>query len=185
MRNRKRNNSSEKVGNRRRFIADAVLPGRVSVWLPKETNQHLREKRAPIPVNIEAFPEYTPRNREWPRRMNTIVVGEHPRELQNSQGQQSGQLSVDVWGSSRTLLGESGLESKQRRLSVSKGTWEARSSMVIAQVGCRGTIEPAPMRRSSGGASVVVRDVNDVHMAKGCRIYRIGQPKGSNREGSR
>lgn len=29
-----------------------------------------------------------------------------------------------------------------------------------------------PMRRPSGGALVVVGDVNDVHMAKGCRMIR-------------
>jgi hypothetical protein len=185
MRNRKQNNSPEKVGNRRSFIAEAILPGKVSAWLPKGTNQHLREKRAPSPVNTEAVREYPARTREWPRRMDAIVAGGRPRELQNFQSRHSGQLSAGVWGSSRTLLGELRLESKQRRSSVSKGTGEARSSMVIAQIGFRKTIESAPMRRPSGGAPVVVRDVNDVHTAKGCRIYRFGQPKGSNREGSR
>ena len=59
------------------------------------------------------------------------------------------------------------------RLSASKGTREARLSMVVAQLG-RSTdrLKHLPMRQPSGGAPVVVRDVNDVHMAKGCRMIR-------------
>ncbi len=34
-----------------------------------------------------------------------------------------------------------------------------------------------PMRHPSGGAPVVVGDVNDVHMAKGRRMIRGGQLK--------
>ena len=56
------------------------------------------------------------------------------------------------------------LEPKRRRLSVNKGTREARLSMVVTK--------HLPMRQPSGGAPVVVRDVSDVHMAKGCRMIR-------------
>jgi len=35
------------------------------------------------------------------------------------------------------------------------------------------------MRQLSGGAPVVVGGVNDVHMAKGCRMFRFGQRTGS------
>ena len=57
------------------------------------------------------------------------------------------------------------------RLSVNKGTREARLSRVVAQLS-RFTNRPKhlPMRQPSGGAPVVVGDVNDVHMAKGCRM---------------
>jgi hypothetical protein len=57
------------------------------------------------------------------------------------------------------------------RLSANKGTREARLSRVVAQLG-RSTDRPKylPMRQSSGGVPVVVRDVNGVHMAKGCRM---------------
>ena len=56
-------------------------------------------------------------------------------------------------------------------LSTNKGTREVRLSRVVAQLS-RSTdrLKHLPMRQSSGGAPVVVRDVNDVHMAKGCRI---------------
>ena len=59
------------------------------------------------------------------------------------------------------------------RVSANKGTREARLSMVVAQRG-RSSDRPKhlPMRQPSGGAHVVVGDVNDVHMAKGCRMIR-------------
>lgn len=185
MRNRTLNSSPENVGYRQSFIAEAILLGKVSAWLPIGTDQHLREKWAPSPVNTEVVREHRARTREWPRQMDAITVGGHLRKSQDFQGRQSGQLSAGVWGSSRTLLGDDRSESKQRRLSVSKGTGEARSSMVVAQIGCSKIAESAPMRRPSGGAPVVVRDVNDVHMAKGCRMIRFGQLKCLNREGSR
>ena len=60
------------------------------------------------------------------------------------------------------------------RSSVNKGTREARLSMVVAQLGRSADLpKPLPMRQPSGGAPVVVRDVNDVHMAKGCRMIRV------------
>jgi hypothetical protein len=85
-------------------------------------------------------------------------------------------LSRDVEGSSGPLLGivkES--ESKRRRWSVNMGTREIRLSMVVAQLG-RSLDWPKhlPMRQPSGGAPVVVGDVNDVRMAKGCRMIREG-----------
>ena len=50
-------------------------------------------------------------------------------------------------------------------------TREARLSKVVAQQGWfADRLKHLPMRQSSGGAPVVVRDVNDVHMAKGCRM---------------
>jgi hypothetical protein len=58
-------------------------------------------------------------------------------------------------------------------MSANKGTREARLSRVVAQPGWA-CAQPKhlPMRQSSGGAPVVVGDVNDVHMAKGCRKIR-------------
>ena len=55
------------------------------------------------------------------------------------------------------------------RLSVNKGTREARLSMVVTK--------HLPMRQPSGGAPVVVGGVNNAHMAKGCRMVWDGQPK--------
>jgi len=82
------------------------------------------------------------------------------------------QLSRGVWGSSSPLLGVATvLESKRRRLSVSKGTREARLGMVVTHASAvSDRTKHLPMRQPSGGAPVVVGDVNDVHMAKGCRM---------------
>ncbi len=69
-------------------------------------------------------------------------------------------------GEQRTAVGyRKESEPKRRRLSVNKGTREARLSMVVTK--------HLPMRQPSGGAPVVVRDVNDVHMAKGCRMICV------------
>ena len=60
------------------------------------------------------------------------------------------------------------------RSSTNKGTREARLSRVVAQLGrSMDRSKHLPMRQPSGGAPVVVRDVNDAHMAKGCRMIRV------------
>ena len=59
------------------------------------------------------------------------------------------------------------------RMSVNMGTKEARLSMVVTPLG-RSSDRPKhlPTRQPSGGAPVVVGDVSDDHMAKGCRMIR-------------
>jgi hypothetical protein len=59
------------------------------------------------------------------------------------------------------------------RLSANKGTRETRLSMAVTPLGrSSDRSQHLPMRQPSGGAPVVVRGVNDVHMAKGCRKIR-------------
>jgi hypothetical protein len=56
-------------------------------------------------------------------------------------------------------------------MSVNKGTRETRLSRVVTTLGqSSDRSKHLPMRQPSGGAPVVVRDVNDVYMAKGCRM---------------
>ena len=108
-----------------------------------------------------------------------------PRPLRSDS--RASQLTRDVEGSSGPLLGMRKLESKRMRMSVNMGTKEARLSMVVTPLG-RSSDRPKhlPMRQPSGGAPVVVGDVNDDHMAKGCRIICAGEPRCSqNLEGSR
>jgi hypothetical protein len=115
-------------------------------------------KRAPTPANTEAVRVIPTRNREWPKRMNAISVGEHPGEShQRLQGRRSGQVSADVWGSSRALLGIERSESNRKRLSASKGTRETQPNMAITRIGRLPTAESSPIKRLGGGASVVVR----------------------------
>ena len=116
------------------------------------------EKWAPTPANIEAVREYPARNREWPKRMDAVVVGGHPGEsLRRFQGRRSGQLSAGAWGNCRLQMGIERSESNRKRLSASKGTREAQPSRVIARIGRLPMAESSPMRRLGGGASVVVR----------------------------
>jgi len=92
------------------------------------------EKRIPIPANIEADREYPARDREWLERLDAVVVGVGPVVILVDPDRRNGQLSVDVRGSSRLLLGTEKLEFNQKRLSVSKGTREAQSSRVITRI---------------------------------------------------
>jgi hypothetical protein len=143
-------------------------------------------KRAPIPANMEAVRDYLTRNREWPKRMNALVVGEHPSESTGFQGRQRGQLSAGVWGSSRALLGDERLGSNRKRLSVNKGTGEARPSRVAAWIGCPWTVESLPMRRSGGGALVVVRGRESRPHGEGAQDVSFWTTnRFKNREGSR
>lgn len=149
----------------------------------KETNKHPWEIRPPFPLILEPLGLET-RDREWPWTAKTIVCGQRPVQL-------AGRLAVSQQTvmsreSSGLLLGVATLESKRKRLSVSKGTREARSSKVIVQSLRYVTRQISPMRRSGGGVSVVVRDGSAVHMAKGDRMTRRGQQRHStNRKGFR
>jgi hypothetical protein len=64
---------------------------------------------------------------------------------------------VMLRGNSRSLHGAETSKPNRGRLSACKGTREARPSMVIAQPGQRPLPQVSPMRRTSGGAAVVVR----------------------------
>jgi len=145
-------------------------PARYSFCMTTKRNQLMpSEKRVPIPANSEAV-RGRARNREWLERIVAIVNGVHPsKPRKRFQGQRSGQLSVDVRGSSRLLSGTEKLESTRKRLSASKGTREAQPSMAITRMGRRKTVKSLPMRRLGVGASIVVRG-------------REGRPHGEGRQ---
>jgi hypothetical protein len=111
-----------------------------------------------IPANTEAVREYPARNREWPERMDAVVVGVHSGESPwRFQSRRNSQLSAGAWGNCGQQMGIEKLESNRKRLSVSKGTRETQSSRVITRIDRHQTVESSPMRRLSDGASVVVR----------------------------
>lgn len=115
-------------------------------------------KWAPTPANIEAVREYPARNREWPERMDAVIVGGHPGgSFRRSQSRRRSQSAVGVQGNCRSQMGMQRSESNRKRLSVTKGTREAQPSRVIARISRLRAAESSPMRRLSGGASVVVR----------------------------
>ena len=144
-------------------------------------------KRAPTPANTEAVRVTPARIREWPKRTDAICVGEHPGEShQRLQGRRSGQLSADVWGSSRALLGNERSGSNRKRLSASKGTRETQPNRAITRIGRLTTAKSSPMKRLGGGASVVVRGRESRPHGEGRQDVSFWAAKMfTNREGSR
>ena len=144
-------------------------------------------KRTPIPANTEAVREYATRNREWPERMSVVVVGAHPGEsLRRFRGRRNSQLSAGAWGNCGQQMGNEKSESNRERSSVSKGTRETQPSRVIARIDRHRTVESSPMRRLSGGASVVVRGRESRLHGEGRQDVSFWATEGfNNREGSR
>jgi hypothetical protein len=162
-----RKSCPDNVGHWRCSVALEVLLCRVSARLRKEPTDTFGEIDTTSPLISEPLGDGR-RVRGCPERLQAIRRGlgsmaYHP----DSRGSQ---LPRDVQGNSGPLSGmtqES--ESKRKRLSASKGTREVRLSRAIARIGECQIANSLPMRQPDGGAPVVVRDVNDVHMAKGCR----------------
>jgi len=144
-------------------------------------------KWAPTPANTEAVREYPARNREWPERMNAIVVGGHPGASSRRIGSRwNSQLPTDAQGSCGQQLGSERSESNRKRSGVSKGTWEAQPSRVTTRIDRRKAVESSPMRRLSGGASVVVRGRESRPHGEGRQDVSCWTAEGfNNREGSR
>ena len=89
-------------------------------------------------------------------------------------------------GSSRPLLGVKESKPNRGRLSVSKGTREARSSRVVAQPESLSLFQVPPMRRTSGGAVVVVRGRESRSHGEGRQDVSFWATEGfTNREGFR
>ena len=168
----------DNAGHGRCSMALGVLLGRVSAWLLISNQLTPSVKPDHTPANIRADRGLGPSLGSVSNGRKQWISAHGPAQRKLSE-LRANQLSRDVWGSSRPLLGVPvELEPTRRRLSVNKGTREARLSMVVTK--------HLPMRQPSGGAPVVVGDVNDVHVAKGCRMICAGQPKGSlNREAFR
>ena len=140
-----------------------------------------RNRRTPlgncalIPANTEVVRGWKPGIGDDSERLDTLASGgRSKRSIMIVAVVRATGYRTMFRRSSGSLLGVSASKPKRGRLSVSKGTREARLSRVVAQLG-RSTdrSKHLPMRQSSGGVPVVVRDVNDVHMAKGCRMICV------------
>lgn len=167
----RRNSYPENVGHWRCFVALEVLLGRVSTRSRKEPTSTFGKSK-PHSCQYQSRPEFDTGIGNVSNGPKRRVDAFGPWLL--SQDSRGNQLLRDVRGSSRPLTGIQELGSKWKCLSVNKGTREARLSKAVAQLGWPlGWPKHLPMRQSSGGAPVVVRDVNDVHMAKGCRMIRV------------
>ncbi len=157
----------DNVGHWRSSVALAVLLTRASARLRKEPTNTFG-KSTPRSCQYQSRPEMDTGIGSVPNGCESCFLTS--QSTAHKPDSRASQLSRDVWGSSRPLLGiKQESESKRKRLSANKGTREARLSMVVTK--------HLPMRQPSGGAPVVVGDVNDVHVAKGCGMIRDGQLK--------
>lgn len=165
--------SPDNAGHWRSSVALVVPLGRVSARLRKEPTNTFG-KSQPHPRKCQSRPALETGIRGVLNGREHYHFVHDPRHISWLDARAS-QLPRDVEGSSRPLLGAQKLESKRKRLSVNMGTRETRLSRVVAQLGWSvDQSKHLPRRQSSGRAPVVVRDVSDVHMAKGCRMVCVG-----------
>ena len=164
--------SPDNEGHWRSSVAFAVLLGKVSARLRKEPTNTFG-KFQPHPRECQSRPEMKAGIRDVLNGRKHYFFAYDPRLYRLDS--RANHLPRDAEGNSRPLLGAQKLESKRKRWSVNMGTREARLSMVVAQLGRSTDLSKhLPRRQSSGRAPVVVRDVSDVHMAKGCRMVCVG-----------
>lgn len=151
-----------------------------------------RNRRTPsgncalIPANTEAVRGWKPGIGDDLERLITLASGEQPKR--------SAVIVAVVRGtgyrtmfrrSSGPLLGVRTSKPKRGRWSASKGTREARSSRVFTQPS-RSPAQAPPMRRTSGGVAVVVRDWESQSHGEGRQDVSRWTVEGfANREGSR
>jgi hypothetical protein len=157
----RQNSSPNNAGHWQSSSALAVLLGRVSPRLREKSTNTFGESHTTSLLTQELPGVVTGIGDVLNDRKNLTPSTDSVAERPDSR---SNQLLQDVQGTSRPLSGTSESKSTGKRLSANKGTRETRLSMVV--------IKHLPMRQPSGGAPVVVRDANDVHMAKGCRMIR-------------
>jgi hypothetical protein len=151
----RRNSYLDNTGHWQCSVALVVPLARVSARLRKEPTGTFG-KSLPHPREHQSRPEMGSRARGCPERSQALPGCVRSTALVPDS--RVSQLTHDVQGSSRPLLGMSiGSESKRRRWSANKGTREARLSRVVTQRS-RSSDRPKhlPMRQSSGGAPVVV-----------------------------
>ena len=133
-------------------------------------------KKMPHSRQYESRLGVTPRARECPERLEAIMVSRQYGAAIVARFARTANYRAMFGGAADRCWVCQKSESKRKRWSVSKGTREARLSRVAAWLNRfteRG--KQLPMRQSGGGASVVVGDVNDDHMAKGRRMIRSGR----------
>ena len=140
-----------------------------------------------IPANTEVVRGWKPGIGDDSKRLHTLASG--------GQSKRSIMIVAVVRGtcyrtmfrrSSGPLLGISASKPKRGRLSVNKGTREARPGKVIAQRHQPLPVPVSPMRRTSGGAFVVVRGRESRPHGEGGQDVSFWTAEGFiNREGSR
>jgi hypothetical protein len=162
----------DNAGHWQRSVALAVLLTKVSVRLRKELASTFGKPR-PHPRQHQSRPEIGTGIRGVLDDRERFDFASGSRHLCQIHGPANYPM-MSRGAADRCWVCGKEPESKRRRLSVNKGTSEARLSMAVTPLG-RSSNRPKhlPMRQPSGGAPVVVGDVNNAHMAKGCRMIRV------------
>jgi hypothetical protein len=171
-------NSPDNVGHWRSSLS-LGSPARQSFRMTTQRNRrNTFGRKTPHSRQYENRLGVTPRARECPERLEAILVSRQFNAATAARFAKTANYLAMFGGAADRCRVCQKSESKRKRSSVSKGTREARLSRVAAwlnRFAKRG--KQLPMRQSGGGASVVVGDVNDDHMAKGRRMIRSGQQK--------
>lgn len=151
-----------------------------------------RNRRTPsgncalIPANTEVVQGWKPGIGGDSKRPNALGSGERPRQSSTTVVAWRISYRAMFRRSSGPLLGVITSEPKRGCLSAHKGTREARSSRVVAQSTRYLLSQTLPMRRTSGGVAVVVRDWESQSHGEGRQEVSFWATEGfSNREGSR
>lgn len=175
------------MGHRQNLKAVVVLPDRVHAWLLKEFDEFLREIAPSSLLTTEVVRGCKPGIGDDSKRLHTLSSdGQSIRSASIVAVVRATGYRAMFRRSSGPLLGISASKPKRGRLSVNKGTREARSSMVFSQSARRCSSQITPIRRTSGGVAVVVRDWESRSNGEGRQEVSIWKAEGfTNREGSR
>ena len=156
------------------MLSSLGSPARQSFRMTTQRNRrNTFGKKMPHSRKYESRLRVTPRARECPERLEALRVRrQYEAAIVAGFARMANYRAMFGGAADRCWVCQKS-ESKRKHSSVSKGTREARLSRVAAWLNRfteRG--KQLPMRQSGGGASVVVGDVNDDHMAKGRRMIR-------------
>ena len=152
-----------------------------------------RNRRTPsgnctlIPANTEVVRGWKPGIGNDSERLDTLASGEQSKRSATIMAvARATSYRAMFRRSSGPLLGVRTSKPKRGRLSVNKGTREARSSRVITQPSRHMPGQVSPMRRTSGGVAVVVRGWESQPHGEGRQDVSFWTTEGfTNREGSR
>jgi hypothetical protein len=152
-----------------------------------------RNRRTPlgncalIPANTEVVRDLKPGIGDDSERLNTLASGGQPkRSVTVAAVVREISYRTMFRRSSGPLSGVNTSKPKRGRLSVNKGTREARSSRVITQPLHISVGQASPTRRMSGGVAVVIRGWESQPHGEGRQEVSVWTVEGFiNREGSR
>ena len=163
-----------------------VLLDKVRTWLLTETDEHLREITPSFLLLLRLSRFGEPGTGNGSERLEALSISDRPTGLSVMRLVRKTSYPTMFRGSSRPLLGAQASKPKHGCSSVIKGTREARPSRVVTLPEGHAPFQVPPMRRTSGGAVVVVRSWESQLHGEGRQDVSFWTTEGfTNREGSR